>query len=241
MPENFRLWFETIFNVTYLTVMWWLVIAMQRRLPKLIKKTYPLARLIVAAFALLALGDSGHVGFRVLALALGNPESTVSIAGYPMRLVALGTLATTVTVTVFYVLILAIWRQRFNKTYGWFEILLLTAAVVRMIMMMLPANEWNASMPPQPWATYRNIPLIVQGLGVAFLILRDAYREKDRAFIQIGYMILVSYAFFIPVILFVQKMPLIGMLMIPKTLAYVAIAVIAYRQIFKAKADTKNA
>jgi hypothetical protein len=41
-------------------------------------------------------------------------------------------------------------------------------------------------------------------------------------------MILVSNAFYTPVILFVQRVPVIGMLMIPKTLAYVAIAVLAY-------------
>jgi hypothetical protein len=45
-------------------------------------------------------------------------------------------------------------------------------------------------------------------------------------------MILVSYAFYAPVILFVQQVPAIGMLMIPKTLAYVAIAAIAYQSIF---------
>ncbi len=233
MPENFRIWFETGFNVTYLAVMWGLVIAMQRRLPRLDDDVRSLARLFVAAFALLALGDTGHVGFRVLALAMGGSESTISIAGQPMRLVGLGTLTTAVTVTVFYVLVLAIWRQRFNKTYGWFEIVLFTAAVVRMVMMMLPVNEWNAAMPPQPWATYRNVPLILQGLGAAYLILREAYVNKDRAFIWCGWMIVASYAFFIPVILFVQKFPLIGMLMIPKTLAYVAIAVIAYKNLFR--------
>ena len=45
-------------------------------------------------------------------------------------------------------------------------------------------------------------------------------------------MILVSYACYIPVILWVQQMPIIGMLMIPKTIAYVAIAIIAYRGLY---------
>jgi hypothetical protein len=45
-------------------------------------------------------------------------------------------------------------------------------------------------------------------------------------------MIAASYAFYTPVILFVQQAPLLGMLMIPKTLAYVAIAVIAYRAVY---------
>jgi hypothetical protein len=45
-------------------------------------------------------------------------------------------------------------------------------------------------------------------------------------------MILVSYACYLPVILLVQQVPLIGMLMIPKTMAYLAIAIIAYRALY---------
>jgi hypothetical protein len=46
-------------------------------------------------------------------------------------------------------------------------------------------------------------------------------------------MILVSYACYIPVILFVQQAPMVGMLMIPKTLAYVAVGFIAYGELFR--------
>jgi hypothetical protein len=49
---------------------------------------------------------------------------------------------------------------------------------------------------------------------------------------MIGILILVSYAFYVPVILLVQRFPLVGMLMIPKTLAYVGIAMVGYRAIF---------
>ena len=71
-------------------------------------------------------------------------------------------------------------------------------------------------MPPFGWSITRNIPLMVQGLGVATLIWRDATRTKDRVFLAIGICILISYGFYIPVILFVQTVPLVGMLMIPK-------------------------
>ncbi len=43
--------------------------------------------------------------------------------------------------------------------------------------------------------------------------------------------ILVSYAVEIPVILLVQQIPMISMLMIPKTMAYVTIVFIAYNDI----------
>jgi hypothetical protein len=45
-------------------------------------------------------------------------------------------------------------------------------------------------------------------------------------------MILLSYAFYIPVILYVQQGPMIDMLMIPKTMAYAGIALIFYFALF---------
>ena len=78
----------------------------------------------------------------------------------------------------------------------------------------------------------RNVPLVIQGLGVAYLILRDARAAGDQVFRRAGYMILVSYGFYLPVILFVQRAPMLGMLMIPKTLAYVAIAWVAYTNLY---------
>jgi hypothetical protein len=104
--------------------------------------------------------------------------------------------------------------------------------VVRFALMALPANNWNNVEPVQPWSTLRNLPLMLQGLGAAYLILRDAGRARDRTFQWIGASILISYACYIPVIFFVQRVPTIGMLMIPKTVAYVVIAVVAYRALF---------
>jgi hypothetical protein len=106
--------------------------------------------------------------------------------------------------------------------------------------MVLPQNEWDRTIPPLPWSLYRNLPLVMQGLGVAYLILRDGIAAKDRAFGYIGVMILVSYGFYAPVILFVQKVPAVGMLMIPKTLAYLAIAWLAYVSLFSLQASERG-
>ncbi|MCX8066238.1 MAG: hypothetical protein N3B68_00185 [Anaerolineae bacterium] len=64
------------------------------------------------------------------------------------------------------------------------------------------------------------------------LILRDGFRQEDRTFQWIGWMIAASYAFYLPVILWVHRVPALGMLMIPKTCAYMAIAWIAYRALW---------
>ncbi len=237
MSESTRMWMEISFNILYLVVVWVIVLAMIRRQPTVPAQDQPVTKLFIWAFGLLALGDTGHVGFRVLSYASGDLESTVSIAGREIGLVGLGALATAFTVTLFYVLMLMIWQRRYNQPYGWLGGLLFAAAAVRLLIMFLPANEWNSTVPPQPWSLIRNVPLMIQGLGVAFLILRDSRRESDRPFTWIGIMILLSYAFYIPVILFVQQMPMIGMLMIPKTMAYVGIALIAYTSLFSQTAE----
>ena len=235
------MWMEISFNIVYLIVVWGLVILMIRRQPGVAEADKPVTRLFIWAFAFLALGDTGHVGFRVLAYAGGDLERTISLFGRDLGLVGLGALATAVTVTIFYMLMLVIWQRRYDKPYGWFGWLLFAAGIARLLIMLFPANEWNNTVPPQPWSLYRNLPLMIQGLGVVYLILRDSRAAGDRQFTWIGIMILLSYAFYIPVILFVQKMPLIGMLMIPKTMAYVGIALIAYYSLFRQTAELEPA
>jgi len=169
----------------------------------------------------------------VLAYALGDLETVFRVFGATIGLVGLGVFSTSVTVTLFYVLVLMIWRERFDRPYGWLGALAFCAAIVRLGIMVLPQNEWNRIVSPQPWSIYRNAPLLVLGLVAAILILRDAARKHDRPFKWIGVMILISFAFYVPVVLWVEKMPAIGMLMIPKTMAYVVIAWLGYRSVFR--------
>jgi hypothetical protein len=127
---------------------------------------------------------------------------------------------------------LMMWRARYDKPYGWFGMLLFAMAALRLLLMIPAANQWNSVTPPQPWSIIRNLPLTVLGLGVAYLFLRDALRKDDRPFIWVGGLIVLSYAMYIPVILFVQQAPMVGMLMIPKTLAYVGVAVVLWRSLY---------
>ncbi|MFZ6027544.1 MAG: hypothetical protein ACOYYS_07485 [Chloroflexota bacterium] len=225
MPENMRIWIEVLFNITYLAVVWGLVTAMLRRQNLLTEDDRPTGRRVMLAFALLALGDSGHVGFRVVAYWFGGLEA------HPL-LVGLGALSTAYTVTVFYMLLLDAWRVRFRKQAGWFAWVLIAAGIARLVVMAFPQNEWGMLVAPYTWSLLRNAFLVVQGLGVMFLILKDAFQTGDTTFQWIGWMIALSYTFYAPVILWSAQVPLLGMLMIPKTCAYVAIAFLAYRSLF---------
>jgi predicted permease len=232
MNPTIRAWTEIIFNVVYLVVLWGFIAAMLRRRKFLQPKDRQVGNLFILAFVFLAIGDMGHVGLRALAFAQGQPIAEAQ-PGDTSLLVGLGALATAITITFFYILMAILWRRRFKKPYGWFGILIILAGFARLIMMVFPQNQWTLIVPPQPWSLYRNIPLMIQGLGVAFLFLRDATTPDDRLYKWVGILILLSFAFYIPVILFVQQEPLIGLLMIPKTLAYLAIAALAYNLLFR--------
>jgi len=79
MSESMRMWVEVIFNVTYLIIIWTLVAMMARRQAAVAPADRPVAKRLMWAFALLALGDTGHVGFRVVAYALGGLEANPAL------------------------------------------------------------------------------------------------------------------------------------------------------------------
>lgn len=232
MSSTLIMWSEIAFDIGYLAVIWILVAKMFRKAKNVNPKHLLVARSLMMAFVLLAIGDTGHVGFRVLAYYLGGLHTKLNLFGGELSLVGPGALATAVTITLFYVVMLDVWRKRFNFKYGIFEYVLIIAAIIRLILFIHPGNLWSSVVPPFGWSLARNIPLIIQGVGVAYLFLRDGIKYKDQMFIQIGAMVLISYLCYMPVILLVQKNSWIGMLMIPKTLAYVAMAIISYKALF---------
>ncbi len=234
MSEELRTTVEIVFNVLYLIVIWGMVALMSLRLREVEPKQARLANLFRWAFFLLALGDTGHVGFRVLAYALGGLDQNSLLVG-------LGALATAVIVTFFYGVMLYIWRERYQARFGWFEYLLLASVPVRLVVMAFPQNDWGSAVPPQFWSLFRNLFLVILGVGVLVLFLRDALRTKDRLFRWMAYCIFFSYLFYTPVILFARSFPLVGMLMIPKTLMYIAIAFLAYYGLWPRKSPPKLA
>lgn len=231
MSDTMLIWVEIIFDVLYLAAIWIITAYMYKKRSNLLEGTKKIGNLFIWSFFLLALGDTGHVGFRVLAYAMGGLEANSMIVG-------IGKLATALTVTIFYMLVTEIWRLRFNKKRGiiWWGLIL--TGVARLLIMIPAANGWTIVSTPFAWSLARNIPLMIQGIGVAVIILIDSFKAKDKLFLNISIMIFISYICYIPVILFVQKIPMLGMLMMPKTLAYVAIAFFAL-SLFKNKIKEK--
>ena len=226
-------WTEIGFDASYLVAIFVLVAMMSVRLVAAAPSQQALLHRFRDGFLFLALGDLGHVGFRMVALLRGGLESKVSFAGVAVPLVGVGALATAVTVTVLYMLLLDAWRIRFKQPqqilYWW----LMSLGVVRLLLFIPAQNQWDQVVPPLDWSLARNTPLALLGLTVAGLMIRHGRRAMDSTVTWLGALILVSYAFYLPVILFVQRWPEVGVLMVPKTLAYLAMAGLVYARLFK--------
>ncbi|HOX92010.1 MAG TPA: hypothetical protein PLC54_03745 [Spirochaetales bacterium] len=229
---------ESVFNVAYLSTVWVLVFLMAKASRSLQGTNAGIATRFTAAFALLAAGDTFHVGARV-AQALVGAERTVSVInGVPSSWIGLGMLATAYTMTVFYMLLADAARKRSGKPGVWFWIVQ-SLLCIRLVLMALPGNAWESSNSPYVMGLVRNLPLTLAGLTLAFVFLRDGKRLGNTTWTGIGFSMLASYAFYLPVILFANAVPALGLLMIPKTVAYVVLGLFAYRMM-KNKAPEQN-
>ena len=216
---------EITFDLIYLTFIWIIVALMYQKRKNVQKDEWKIASKMLLGFFLLALGDTGHVGFRVVAIALGGLEQNTTLVG-------LGALSTSLTIGILYILFLETWRIQFDKPKNALYYGLLGAGIIRYVIFLFPQNEWGNIIAPFEWSLARNIPLFILGIGVAILILTDARKNDNKTFKNLAYCIMISFLFYMPVIFFVQIVPMIGMLMIPKTMAYMAMAWIVYKSYF---------
>lgn len=208
---------ETLFDTVYLISVITIGIVMIRRC-----KGERQFRLFGCMAVVLGAGDAFHLVPRALALCTTGLEHYTAALG-------IGKLITSVTMTIFYVLLYYVWRLRYQVQgrKG------LTAAVyglagLRILLCLLPQNQWLSAEAPLSWGIYRNIPFALLGLLMILLFYRSAKEQKDRAFRWMWLTIVLSFGFYIPVVLWADAVPMIGMLMIPKTCAYVWTVLIGY-------------
>ena len=170
----------------------------------------------------LGAGDSFHLVPRALALC------TTGLENYTVSL-GLGKWITSVTMMIFYVLLYYVWRQRYQiKGQGVLTAIVYGLAGVRIVLCMMPQNRWLSAEAPLAWGIYRNIPFALLGLVVIVLFYHSAKEHGDKAFGRMWLTIVLSFGFYIPVVLWADTIPIIGMLMIPKTCAYVWTVLIGY-------------
>lgn len=208
---------ETLFDAVYLTTVITLGIIM------IVKSKGNRQYLLFGIMAVvLGLGDSFHLVPRAVALCTTGLENYVVPLG-------IGKFITSITMTFFYILLYYVWRIRYNiQGKVWITISFYLLAAARIVLCVFPQNAWTSADAPLAWGIYRNIPFALIGILIIILFYQSAKKTKDKSFRFMWLTIVLSFGFYIPVVLWADVNPMIGMLMIPKTCAYVGTVLIGF-------------
>lgn len=207
--------FETLFDVVYLITVVTLGFIMIKRSEG--NKQYLLFGIMAVT---LGFGDAFHLVPRAVALCTTGLDNYIAPLG-------IGKLITSITMTIFYVLMYYAYRERYRVSgKSSLTISVWALAIARIILCLFPQNGWTSADAPLAWGIYRNIPFTI--LGIIIVVLYYRASRNDKAFRWMYLSIIISFACYIPVVLFADSIPIIGMLMIPKTCAYVWSVLIAF-------------
>lgn len=213
---------ETLFDVIYLTTVITLGIIMISKSKG--NKQYLLFGIMAVV---LGVGDSFHLAPRAYALC------TTGLENFTYQL-GVGKFITSITMTFFYILLYYVWRIRYNiKGKNGLTITFYLLALARIILCFMPQNLWTNSNAPLSWGIYRNIPFAIIGIIIIVLFYKSAKDTNDKNFKFMWLTIVLSFLFYIPVVLWADVYPLVGILMIPKTCAYVWTVLIGYMDMKK--------
>ena len=180
-------------------------------------------RLMGLAALLLGLGDAFHLVPRVIRyFSTGDLTAALGI----------GKLITSLTMTLFYVLLYRLWLafyRRAEKRPLSVTVYLLLG--LRVLLCLLPQNRWLENGESMVWGTVRNLPFLA--LGVIVIALYRGVRREHRGFRLLWLYMTLSFLFYLPVAVGAGKLPILGMLMLPKTVCYILILIAFDREVFR--------
>ena len=131
---------ETLFDIVYLTLVITIGIRMMIKGRK--EKQYFLFGVMAV---ILGAGDAFHLLPRAYALCTTGLENYTVVLG-------IGKLVTSVTMTVFYVLLYYVWRIRYHVQGGTgLNACVCLLAAVRIVLCLFPQNKWTSADAPLSW------------------------------------------------------------------------------------------
>lgn len=166
---------------------------------------------------LLGFGDAFHLVPRVVKHIKGESERVRWWMNF-------GLAVTSVTMTVFYIILFYIWKEQtdthsnqlISSLTAYFKGTIWSVAMSRIAICLMPQNDWFGD-GNKRLSLCRNIFFSFIGVCeiILFLFMGGAYGVTMAA------CIFFSFLFYVPVTLFAKANPKIGMLMIPKTVMYI--------------------
>lgn len=203
---------EAVFCVLYLVVTVILGLLIVKKSGK--NKEYKLFGIMTLV---LVFGDAFHLVPRILAAINQSGDYHVSL-GY-------GKMITSITMTIFYLIMYFVFSIRYRFNNSILKISMIILSVVRIGLCLMPQNDW-AGEDPVIWGIYRNIPFTLMGIIMIVLFFK---KRSDLTYKWMWLAILLSFLFYLPVVLWSDVSPMIGMLMMPKTCMYVWAVVMGYK------------
>ena len=220
--------FETLFDIFYLGTVIFLGTKMLKEGNN--EKQYYLFGIMALV---LGFGDAFHLVPRAIALNTTGLESFTMSLGF-------GKLITSITMTIFYVILYYVWRVRYGvRDKKGLTRSIWALAILRILLVLCPENKFLASSSPFIWGIYRNIPFTILGLLIIIIFYQKSRETEDIAFKNLWLTIVLSFGFYLPVVLLENTLPAIGALMVPKTCAYIWAILIGYWAMKGERNDTK--
>ena len=171
-------------------------------------------------------GDAFHLVPRIIRAVHGTNDKI-------KRQLGIGLQVSSITMTVFYIILMYIWKYTFPELNipVILEAVIWISAVVRIVICMFPQNNWCTEEGNRTLSVIRNAVFAVTGIGVIllYLISGNAYGYHMTRMVAA---ILISFGCYIPVTLFSKTKPRVGLLMIPKTCAYMWIIAMGLQLLF---------
>ena len=209
--------FESLFDIIYLISVIILGIIIYKNAINYEHKLFGIMAIV------LGFGDSFHLVPRIISILTNDFASNIVALG-------IGQMITSITMTIFYIILYKIFKIRYNKTNTkLLDYFIYSLAFIRILLSMLPQNQWTLLNKSYSWAIYRNIPFLILGIIIIILFLTETKNDKNDLYSNMWIAISLSFGFYIPVVILSPIYPLIGTLMIPKTLAYVWIVYLGYK------------
>lgn len=173
-------------------------------------------------------GDAFHLIPRIIRAGRGSSEKI-------NRQLGIGLQVSSITMTVFYIILLYIWKLTFPEISApvAIEAIIWISAVIRIVVCFLPQNNWCGKEGNLKLSIIRNAVFAVTGIGVIILYAISGNANGYHMTRMVA-AIIISFGCYLPVTLFSKKMPKIGLLMIPKTCAYIWVIVMGLQLLFRA-------
>jgi len=182
--------------------------------------------LLGIAILILGGGDAFHLIPRMIAL------NTTGLQDYKVAL-GLGKLATSITMTFFYVIMYIFLIVRYKKNLPlWLHVVYGFLFLVRIVLVSLPYNNWFDESPYE-WNIIRNIPFVM--MGIIFIVLSYRHQKEDKYFKWTWLIVIFSFIFYLITALGASFVPMLGLMMLPKTICYMVIFVFALLSMNKEK------